>query len=87
MSWITGKNGKDEAKDDGGPIRNADAFAALQHEQEADTYDGGHAYRSHAHCGHHPGYERPCFVFVVFFVVFFFHGQSGNCISLVLLVY
>lgn len=56
----SGKNGKDEAKDDGGPIRNADAFAALQHEQEADTYDGGHAYRSHAHCGHHPGYERPC---------------------------
>lgn len=66
-NWITREGGEDQAENDGRPVRNADTFAALQHEQQADSHDGGHAHRGHAHCSHHPRYERPRFGFFLFF--------------------
>jgi len=55
-----GEYGEDQAEYNGRPVRNADAFAALQHEQQANTHNRGHAHCSHAHCGHQSRYERPC---------------------------
>ena len=68
INWITGEYGEDQAEYNGRPVRNADAFAALQHEQQANTHNRGHAHCSHAHCGHQSRYERPCFCLFVFFL-------------------